>query len=196
MADRRHSDHWTRKAQRQGFAARSVFKLDEIADRSALGLRGASVVDLGCSPGSWSQYAAREGAARVVGVDLTRPVEYPGELLEASVFEVTADALRAALGGPADVLLSDMAPSTSGNRFTDHVRQLELAQAALALAEGVLRPGGAFVSKVFDGEDAPAFVEAVRARFKTTRRVRPKAVRAASVEFFVVGTGWRALSDP
>ena len=187
-------DRFSKKAHDEGYAARSVYKLDEILRRTRALRAGQRVVDLGCSPGSWLELAAnavgRSGV--VVGVDIEEPKVHVGPVLVRSVLEVTPDEIRAVLGGPADVVLSDMAPRTTGDTFGDHVRQIELARAALALAEALLVPGGAFVCKVFDGEEAHAFVQDVRRSFDEARRLRPEAVRANSREFFVVGLGRRA----
>jgi 23S rRNA (uridine2552-2'-O)-methyltransferase len=186
-------DRFTEQAKSEGYAARSVFKLREIQDRQRLLRRGQRVVDLGCSPGSWSRLAAeivgRDG--RVVGVDIQEPEQSFGPVIVASALEVTAEQLIAALEGPADVLLSDMAPNTTGDPSGDHFMQIELAQRALDLASAVLAPGGAMVVKVFDGADAPGFVQRVRAAFTETKRARPEAVRQNSREFFVVATGFR-----
>ena len=185
----RGADQWTKKAHRQGYAARSVFKLSEIDQRVKLLKRGQRAVDLGCYPGSWSRYLRErigpDGA--LVGVDLDEPQGIPGAFLVASVYDVTADQLRDALGGPCDVLVSDMAPPTTGDRFGDHARQIRLVWRALELADELLAPGGAFVAKVFEGEDAPAVADAVRQRFRRFRRIKPKATRGRSVELFVVG---------
>lgn len=189
----RRPDRFTEQAKSEGYAARSVFKLKEIQDRQRLLKRGQKVVDLGCSPGSWSRLAAqivgRDGM--IVGVDIQEPEARFGPILVASALEVTPEQLREALGGPADVLLSDMAPNTTGDPTGDHYQQIELAQRALDLACAVLAPGGAFVVKVFDGTDAPAFVARVRAAFTDTKRARPEAVRQNSREFFVVAQGFR-----
>jgi len=199
---KRHPDHWNRKAKAEGYAARSVYKLEEIDRRFRVLPRGSEgrgpgrVVDLGCCPGSWSRFV-RERCGRnasLVGVDWQEVENFPGTLLKASVFEVPAGQIRAALGGAADLVLSDMAPFTTGNRLTDHVTQLELAQCALQRARELLRPGGAFVVKVFDGEDAPAFVAEVKRHFSEVKRVKPEATRDISVEFFLVGTGFLPTS--
>lgn len=182
-------DHHTRKAKAQGFAARSVFKLEELDQRFRLSRPGAAAVDLGCFPGSWSRYLIQK-QMRVVGVDLKAPAFGGATWIVRSVMEVHAEELLGQVG-PVALFVSDMAPNTSGNRFTDHMRQIGLAQRALELAERCLQPGGAFVAKVFDGEDANAFVEAVQARFTSTKRVKPEATRDRSVEFFVVGTGFK-----
>lgn len=184
------SDRFTKAAKKQGFAARSVFKLEAIDQRFKLFRRGQRVLDLGCAPGSWSRYVDQRGGS-VVGVDIQPTKGIPGVFLLRSVLKVTPEKLRDALEGDADVVLSDMAPNTTGDKFGDHVRQIELATRALELCDSLLVGGGAFVVKVFDGEDAPAFTHAVRARFDTVKRVKPEATRQRSVEFFLVGTGFK-----
>jgi 23S rRNA (uridine2552-2'-O)-methyltransferase len=189
---RRLQDHYGKKARREGFAARSIYKLEEIDRRVGLIKKGARVLDLGCAPGSWLQYAATATGpkGRVVGVD-QRPVTVPlpehVQVFEADVFGVDP----ATLGGRFDVVISDMAPWTSGNRFTDHVRSIELCRRALALAVEVLRPGGAFVCKVFEGEDVPVFVAEVRAHFTDFKRIKPKGTRTESVELYFVAQGFK-----
>ncbi len=193
MSDRSRPDHWTQRAKREGFQARSVYKLDEIVAREPVLTRGGRVVDIGCAPGSWSRYVAQVCGpeCRLVGVDI-QPVDgYPGTFLLGSIEEIPAERVRELLGGPADAVISDMAPSTTGDRMGDHLRQISLCEVALAFAEGLLRPGGAFVIKVFDGRDAPAFTQALRARFQAVRRMKPKAVRPESVEFYLVATGYK-----
>lgn len=186
------ADHWNKKAKAEGFPARSVYKLEEIDRRFKVLPRGGRVLDLGCCPGSWSQLVARRApGVRLVGVDI-QPVEgYPGTFLLGSALELPATELRAALGGPADLVLSDMAPLTTGNRLTDHVAQLRLADMAFHVARELLAPGGTFVAKVFDGEDAHPWTLQVRPWFEVCRRVRPEATRDASVEFFFVCQGFR-----
>jgi 23S rRNA (uridine2552-2'-O)-methyltransferase len=186
-------DHYTRKARAEGLPARSAYKLEELDDHHHLARRGGRYLDLGCRPGSWSAWIRRQAGvdARLLGVDIEECDGYPGTFLRMSVDELTAEQVELALGGAADVVLSDMAPNTSGARDLDHLRQIALAEAALAVAERVLAPGGAFVCKVFDGRDAPAFVQAVRLRFTSVRRHKPKAVRSNSREFFLVGLGFR-----
>ena len=193
VGHRRQQDHYGRKAKSDGYAARSVYKLEEIQKRFQVIPRNGAVLDLGCSPGSWSNYVKRVGGAdtTMVGIDLTEVSGYLGRQFVESVFDVPEEELRVALGGGADLVISDMAPATSGNRFTDHVRQIELAEQARVLAARLLRPGGNFVVKVFEGEDASDLVARIRADYGKTKRVKPKAVRKESVEFFVVGLGRR-----
>jgi len=191
MGHRRHQDHFGKRAKADGFAARSVYKLEEIHKRFAVIPRNGRVLDLGCSPGSWTSYVKRVGGAdtRAVGIDLDEVGGYLGHQFVGSVFDIPVSDILEALGGPADFVMSDMAPKTSGNRFTDHVRQIELAEQARVLAAAVLAPGGHFVAKVFEGGEAQDFVSRVRADFGKTKRVKPKATRKESVEFFVVGLG-------
>jgi len=190
---RRRPDHYSKKAKAEGYAARSVYKLEEIQRRFRILKGGARVVDLGCAPGSWSAYAAQIcSKKRLVGMDITKLDAYPGTFIHGSILEVPTETIHEALGGPADVVLSDMAPYTNGNRFSDHVRQLELATAAFDTACRLLKPGGSFVVKVFDGQDAQAYTLGVRKRFTTVKRLKPPATRNQSVEFFLVCTGFKA----
>lgn len=193
MGHRRQPDHYNRRAHAEGMPARSVYKLEEIDEKADLFPRGVRVLDLGCRPGSWSAWVRQRGGAeaRILGIDLEEVQGFPGTFLRMSVDDLTPERVRAELGGPPQVVLSDMAPSTSGARDLDHLRQVALAEAALAVATQVLVPGGAFVCKVFDGRDANAFVAATRAAFAEVRRVRPKATRRESREFFVVARGFR-----
>ncbi len=193
MSDRRRPDHYTRRARREGLPARSVYKLEEI-DRKEQLFRGVRrVLDLGCRPGSWSAYARRRCGpdAAILGVDIEPVDGFPGTFMQRSVEDLTPEGVVEVLGGPPQIVMSDMAPATMGNKGVDHLRQVALAEAALDVAVRLLPPGGAFVCKVFDGSDANAFVDAVRARFTKVKRVRPKATRKESREFFVVATGFR-----
>ncbi len=182
-------DHYAKKAKNEGFAARSVYKLEELDQRFRLTRRGAGAVDLGCFPGSWSRYLIDRGMT-VVGVDLKAPAFGGGTWIARSVMEVEAVELLGAVG-KVPLFVSDMAPNTSGDRFTDHMRQIGLATRALDLAGDCLVVGGAFVAKVFEGEDAPEYVRRIERSFTAVKRVKPQATRDRSVEFFVVATGFR-----
>jgi len=186
----RRGDHYTRRARDAGYAARSVYKLEEIQKKWKVLSRGQRVLDLGCAPGSWSRYARECVGAKgcVVGVDIQEVGSFPGTFLCQDIYTIEPLALAQELGGCADVLLSDMAPATMGDRFTDHVRQVQLAEQALRIARDTVCEGGAFVCKVFEGADAGAFIEEVRESFGAVKRLKPKATRGKSVEFFVVGT--------
>lgn len=183
-------DHFTRQAKAEGYAARSVFKLSEIDRRARLLKPGMRVLDLGCAPGSWSAYAAKT-ASKVVGVDIQELQGFPGTFIHEDIAEVSADRLREALGGPPHVVLSDMAPSTVGDRFSDHVRQMRLAGLARDRAFELLEADGHFACKVFDGEDATPFVNGLRPHFDSVRRFKPEATRKISREFFVLAMGYR-----
>ncbi len=190
---RREQDHYARKAQAEGYDARSVYKLQEM-DRKHRFLRpGQRVLDLGCAPGSWSRLAReRIGHGGVlVGVDLQPVNGFPGEFVQGNLEELDRQVLLDLLKGPADVVLSDMAPRTTGARGADHLRQIALAEAALAVVDQGLRKGGVFVVKIFDGGEAQAYTAEMRTRFQTVKRMRPDAVKKMSREFFLVGLGYR-----
>jgi 23S rRNA (uridine2552-2'-O)-methyltransferase len=153
---------------------------------------GQRVLDLGASPGSWTLYAAQRvgSTGRVLGIDLEEPeVELPphAEILTLDAF--AAD--PASLGGPFDVVISDMAPKTSGQRHADQYRSYELVMRALELAKVVLVPGGAFVAKIFQGAEFEQARTAIRAVFDKVRVIRPEATRDESYEVFLVGLGFR-----
>ena len=187
--NRKRPDHWSQRAKDEGYAARSVYKLMEIERRAQIFRKTRRIIDLGCAPGSWSAYSRKlRPNATIVGIDI-QPIElYPGIFIHQSILDTPAEQFLTELGGSADLVLSDMAPNTTGNRFTDHVRQVELAHMALNVAAATVRKGGAFVVKVFDGEDAHAFTLAVRKVFKRVRRIKPEATRNESVEFFLVAS--------
>jgi 23S rRNA (uridine2552-2'-O)-methyltransferase len=184
-----------RRAKGEGWASRAVFKLGEIDDKLRILRPRQRVLDLGCWPGAWMQYAAgkvgEEGL--VVGIDL-RDVELalPAHVLSA-VGDVTCldPAVLVERFGTFDVVLSDMAPHTTGNRLTDQWRSEELVLAALGIAQAVLRPGGHFVVKVFQGGRFGELLNAVRAAFQEGRAIRPASTRAGSVEQYLVGRGLR-----
>lgn len=187
------ADHFSRRAKQEGYAARSVYKLEEIDKRYPIFSSGQRVVDLGCHPGSWARFALKKigRKGKLVGIDLTETDLGAGTFIQQSIYDVNSDQLVEILGAKADVVLSDMAPLTTGNTLLDHVNQLELASGAYDLASKILKPGGSFVTKVFDGEDAGDLVQGLRPYFGKVKRLRPKAVRKVSREFFVVCLGHR-----
>jgi 23S rRNA (uridine2552-2'-O)-methyltransferase len=195
---RQLNDPYVAEAHRLGYRSRAAFKLIQLDDRYHLLKRGGRVVDLGCAPGGWTQIAAdRVGAAKgrgaIVGIDLLPTDPVPGATLFAGDFRdpAAADRVRAALGGPADLVLSDMAAPATGHAATDHLRIVALAEEALAFAETVLRPGGAFVAKVFQGGAEGALLAALKRGFALVRHAKPPASRAESAETYVVATGFR-----
>lgn len=189
------ADSFTKAAKAQGYPARSVFKLEEIDRRTRLFRGGQRVLDLGAAPGSWSKYAAeRVGAnGRVLAIDLTeiRAVMPPQvERVQGDVFALPEEEIGRF--GPYDVVLSDMAPATTGTRFADQARSFDLFMRAVDLAEKALKPGGAFVGKLFMGEDFSRAKERVRLLFSEVRVLRPEATRSQSYEVFIVGLGRKA----
>ncbi len=191
-------DHYFEKAKAQGFKARSIFKLEEI-DQSLHIIKPESIVlDLGCAPGSWLQYVARrlgkKGAA--LGVDLTPVSEKLHDRIKTvadDCFKLTKEKVSAYLAelssdvNGLDVVLSDMAPKTSGIKHVDQIRSIELAHQALNLAEQLLKPGGHVVIKVFASGEVNELLAKMKAMFKVVKQMRPKSVRAPSKEFYVVG---------
>jgi 23S rRNA (uridine2552-2'-O)-methyltransferase len=186
-------DPYTRRARQEKYPARSVYKLQEIQKRSRVIRRGDRVLDLGCAPGSWLIYAAEAAgpSGRVVGVDLTPvTVALPGHASARTgdVFELAEDPARF-FDGLFDVVLSDMAPATTGSRVVDTARSFNLCQAALSIARQVLRPGGVFVCKIFQGEDFKQFTEDMKTAFAECRVFKPQSSRKASMEIYLIGKG-------
>jgi 23S rRNA (uridine2552-2'-O)-methyltransferase len=184
------ADSFTKAAKAQGYPARSVFKLEEIDRRTKLLRPGQRVLDLGAAPGSWSKYAAERvgGKGRVLSVDLSEIVAVmPAnvERIQGDVFALTDEDL--ARVGPYDVVLSDMAPATTGTRFADQARSFELFMRAADVAERALAPGGAFVGKLFMSEDFTKARDRLKALFNEVRVLRPEATRSQSYELFLVG---------
>jgi 23S rRNA (uridine2552-2'-O)-methyltransferase len=192
---RQLNDPYVAEAKAKGYRSRAAFKLIELDDKFHFLKAGAHVLDLGAAPGGWSQVArARIGAkGSVVGADILDMEPIPGvQFLKLDMMaEQAPAAIREALGGPADVVLSDMAAPTTGHRATDHLRTSVLFEAALDLAEAVLKPGGTFVGKVFQGGAAPELLARLKKSFREVRHVKPPASRAESVELYLVALGFR-----
>ncbi len=191
---RQLNDPYVAEAKRRGYRSRAAFKLLELDQKLHLLKPGARVLDLGAAPGGWTQVAVeRTKGGKVVAVDVQEMDPIPGAtILHLDFLAPEAPArIREALGGPVDVMLSDMAPPTVGTPDVDHLRIMSLVEAALALADEVLKPGGAFVAKLRQGAGEPEFFAELRRRFAAARRIKPPASRQGSAEFFVVGTGFR-----
>ncbi len=191
---RQLNDPYVAGARRRGYRSRAAFKLIQLDRRFRLLAPGRRVVDLGCAPGGWTQVAVeRAGPGRVVGIDLAPTEPLPGAvLLQGDLRDpAAAAAVAAALGGPADLVLSDMAAPATGHAATDHLRVVALAEAAFAFAEQVLAPGGAFVAKVFQGGAEAALLAALKQGFAELRHAKPAASRAESAETYVVAKGFR-----
>jgi 23S rRNA (uridine2552-2'-O)-methyltransferase len=184
------ADHFTVEAKKAGYPARSVFKLEEIDKRVRMFRPGQSVLDLGASPGSWTLYAAgRVGPkGRVLAMDLKElNTQVPAnvEFFIGDALSLETEALSRF--APYDVVVSDMAPNTTGNRLGDQTRSFDLFMRALAVAEALLKPGGAFVGKIFMGEDFVRARDEVKRLFAAERTIRPEGTRTSSYEVFVVG---------
>lgn len=189
-------DRFFRKAKADGYRARSAYKLLQIQERFHLIHRGDVVLDLGAAPGSWSQVAAELVGphGRVVALDLQEMEPIPGVMvLQGDMTDLMVqDRIIDAVGGQADVVLSDAAPSTTGIKLRDHVLSMELIRAALAVAEEILRPGGNFVAKAFPGEDFAGVVHDVKMAFRHVKVAKPDASRKESWERFIVARNRKA----
>jgi 23S rRNA (uridine2552-2'-O)-methyltransferase len=199
---RQLNDPYVEDARRKGYRSRAAFKLIEMDDRYRFLKPGMQVVDLGAAPGGWSQIAAdrvaaRAGTGQVIAVDLVEIEPIPGvEVLTLDVGDPDAlGRIKAALkGGGADVVLSDMAPATTGHRSTDHLRVVALVESALDVAEELLAPGGAFLAKAFQGGAGGDLLARLKRAFAKVQHVKPKASRKESPEVYVLATGFRSIA--
>ncbi|SKA74076.1 23S rRNA (uridine2552-2'-O)-methyltransferase [Paucidesulfovibrio gracilis DSM 16080] len=194
---KKYQDHYFKRAKQENYPARSVYKLQEIEKRFNIFRSGQRVLDLGAAPGSWSLFAARKvgGKGHVLGVDLqTTETEFPDnvEFFHGDAFEQDGPfADRRAELAPFDLVISDMAPKTTGVKFADQARSLELCELARDVLPGVLVTGGHFVAKIFEGPDVKAYTDSLRPLFEKVKTFKPKSSRAESKEMFVVGLGFR-----
>jgi len=191
--ERQLNDPFVVEAKAKGFRSRAAFKLMEIDDRFGVLRQGSRVVDLGCAPGGWVQVALARGASAVVGVDLLAVDPLPPANLIQMDFTDPAcgQMLIDLLGGSPDLILSDMAPNTTGHKQTDHLRIVGLIEAAVDFAVEVLKPGGSFVTKAFQGGETAAVLKLLKSHFAEVRHVKPKSSRAGSSEVYLVATGFR-----
>jgi 23S rRNA (uridine2552-2'-O)-methyltransferase len=190
---RQLNDPYVAAARQQGFRSRAAFKLLELDDRFKLITKASRVIDLGAAPGGWAQVALQRGATRVVGVDLLAIEPISGATLIQGDFTAPEmpERLAELMGGPADLVLSDMAPNTTGHAATDHIRIMGLAELALHFALGALAPGGAFVAKVFQGGSEKEMLLPMKQRFASVKHAKPPASRKESSELYVVAQGFR-----
>jgi 23S rRNA (uridine2552-2'-O)-methyltransferase len=196
MTEWQPQDHYFRRAKKEGFIARSVYKLEEVDRRVRLLRPGQRVLDLGCHPGSWLQYCARAVGKRglVVGVDTrTISIELPPHVhfIQADVFELLPADLNH-ISDEFDVVLSDLAPATTGIRSVDSSRSFTLFQRALTLADDLLVPGGHFLGKIFQGPGFDEMVKELKSRFGKVKGIKPRATRKESKEIFLVATDKKA----
>ena len=196
--ERQLNDPYVAAAQAQGYRSRAAFKLIEMDDRYSLIKPGSLVVDLGAAPGGWAQVAVKRGAAKVLGLDLLpiNPVQ-GATFLEGDFNDEDMPArLTALMGAKVDVVLSDMAPNTTGHAATDHLRIIALAEMALDFASHILAPGGAFVAKVFQGGTESLMLTPMKRMFTQVKHVKPPASRKDSSELYVLGMGFRGENTP
>jgi 23S rRNA (uridine2552-2'-O)-methyltransferase len=195
-------DYFFHKAKKENYAARAVFKIQEIDQRFKLFRSGMKVLDLGAAPGSWSQYASQKVGPKgqVMGVDLQ-----PIKITLPNALFITADMRSLDLGQtmteqgispPFDLVLSDMAPKTTGVRLQDQMRSFELCVLALETAERFLKPGGHFVAKLFHSDEFETFRKQLQARFGKIEVLRPKSTRTESKEIFLIGLGYSPAKKP
>ena len=193
--ERQLNDPYVKRAKAENYRSRAAYKLIELDEKFGL-LKGASaVVDLGIAPGGWSQVVRRKVPdARVVGIDLlpTDPIAGVTILHMDLTDDAAPERLKDALGGPADLILSDMAANTVGHQQTDHLRTMALVELGLEFAREVLRPGGAFVAKVLAGGADNQLVAQLRHSFKTVKHAKPPASRKGSSEWYVIAQGFKS----
>jgi len=184
-------DHYARKARKEKYPARSVYKLQEIQDKHRLIRKGARILDLGCYPGSWLVYAAdlTGPGGSVTGIDLkTVTVKLPPHVrIYTGDILALDDSLSKSIGDGFDIVLSDMAPATTGNKNVDAARSFNLCEAALNIAAGRLVTGGSFVCKIFQGPDFNSFINMVKVLFENCKIIKPQSSRKASREIFIIG---------
>ena len=192
--ERQLNDPYVRRAKAEGYRSRAAYKLLELDERFGL-LKGVkAVVDLGIAPGGWSQVVKRRSAkANVVGIDLlpTDPIEGVTILQMDFMDDAAPEKLKEALGGPADLVLSDMAANTVGHPQTDHLRTMGLVEAGMAFAAEILRPGGAYVAKVLAGGADSNLVAELKRHFTSVKHAKPPASRKDSSEWYVVAQGFK-----
>lgn len=205
--ERQLNDPYVHAAKRDGYRGRAAYKLIELDDRLRFLLPGSRVVDLGCAPGGWCQVAVKrvnalgekkgKAVGSVLGVDLQAVEVISGTtLMQLDFMDEDADAaVKAALDGPADVVLSDMAAAASGHKATDHMRIIALAETAAYFAFDVLSEGGTFVAKVLQGGTEGELLTLLKRHFRKVVHIKPPASRADSAEMYVVATGFRGQSE-
>lgn len=192
--ERQLNDPYVALSEKAGYRSRAAFKLKEIDERLHLLKKGMVVVDLGAAPGGWCQIALEKKCTPIVAIDLLEIDEIPGvDFIQMDFMDDEAPAkLKSMLGGQADVVLSDMAPNTTGHKSTDHIRIMAVVEAAYYFAVEVLKPGGSFVAKVFQGGAENDLLNQMKKDFKTVRHLKPPASRKESSEQYVVATGFKA----
>ncbi len=188
-------DKWSKKAKEKGYPARSIFKLEEIQNKYQIFRKGDIVLDLGCSPGSWSKYVlkliGKEG--KVIGIDLVLPkISYPNfHFIQKDVFEITKKDFENLGIEKFDIILSDMAPKTTGTKFVDHMQSIKLVERALELVISYLKKEGTFIAKIFEGEKLPLLKKEIEKHFRSVKLFKPKSSRKESREIFIIAQGFK-----
>jgi len=193
---RQLNDPYVKRAKSEGYRSRAAYKLAEIDDKAKFLMRGARVVDLGAAPGGWSQIAAERvgaGKGRVIAIDVLEMEPVAGvEFLRLDFLDEGApEKLQGMLGGPADVVLCDMAANATGHRRTDHLKIMALVEAAAEFAREALAPGGTFLAKVIQGGTEASLLASLKRDFTSVKHIKPPASRAGSAELYVLATGFR-----
>jgi 23S rRNA (uridine2552-2'-O)-methyltransferase len=198
---RQLNDPYVARAKREGWRSRAAFKLLEMDEKYQLLQPGQRIVDLGAAPGGWSQVAAkklrsRDGRGKIVGIDLLdiEPISGVDFTVMDFLAEDADEKLKAMLGGEADGVLSDMAANTTGHKKTDHLRIVHLAELAANFAGEVLKPGGYFLCKLFQGGETSELVTRLKRDYAVVRHIKPQSSRADSAELYVLATGFRATA--
>ncbi len=195
--ERQLNDPYVARAKREGMRSRAAYKLMEIDDKARFLKKGARVIDLGAAPGGWSQIAAqRVGAPQqghVIGIDILPVQPVPGADFVTLDFldRAAPDTLKKMIGGPANVVLSDMAANATGHARTDHLKIMALVEAAAEFAREVLAPGGTFLAKVLQGGTEAALLASLKRDYKSVKHIKPPASRADSAELYLLATGFR-----
>jgi len=194
--ERQLNDPYVKRAKSEGYRSRAAYKLAEIDDKAKFLIRGARVVDLGAAPGGWSQIAAERvgaGKGRVIAIDVLEMEPVAGaEFLRLDFLDEHApETLKAVLGGPADVVLCDMAANATGHRRTDHLKIMALVEAAAEFAREALAPGGTFLAKVIQGGTEASLLASLKRDFTSVKHIKPPASRAGSAELYVLASGFR-----
>jgi 23S rRNA (uridine2552-2'-O)-methyltransferase len=197
--ERQLNDPYVHAAKSKGYRSRAAFKLIELDSKFHFLKKGARVLDLGAAPGGWTQVAAKRigETGHIVAIDILEMEPMPGvEIFHADLTDPEIPAqLKQALRGAADVVLSDMAASTTGHRATDHLRTIALLEAAIDLAEDVLKPGGIFIGKAFQGGATGDLLARIKKSFRDVKHVKPPASRAESVELYLIAQGFKGRAQ-
>lgn len=194
---RQINDIYVEEAKKQGYRGRAAFKLKEMDEKIGLLEKGMRVVDLGSAPGGWCQIAAEKGCS-IVALDLLEQAEMPNvQFVQMDFMDNEApDILKEMLGGPADIVLSDMAPNTTGHKQTDHLRIMAVVEVAFLFATEVLKPDGVFVAKVFQGGAQNTLLAEMKKHFKTIKHMKPPASRKESSEQYLIASGFKGSHSP